>query len=193
MRSSVHIPKLQASDWQYFPTRPNNFPTLRISAANILISRFLNEDLFRTIIQTLKSVDNSEGTRRTLARLLSVPLDPFWLNHYDFDQVTRNPMVALGLSRINDLLVNTVVPIALLYARIFKDTQVREHTLHFYESFPRTDDNTITRLMQKQLLHNKVLLDGASRQQGIIQLYKFYCTEDRCDDCEVGRNVFHPD
>lgn len=193
MRSSVHRAKLQASDWQFFPTRPNNFPTLRISAANVLISRLLNEDLFRAIIQTFKAVDDPEGSRRTLTRLLSVPSESFWLHHYDFDQPTGKPMVALGLSRINDLLVNTVVPVALLYARIFKDIQVREHTLHFYESFPRMDDNTITRLMQKQLLHNKLPLESASRQQGIIQLYKFYCSEDRCSDCEVGRNVFHHD
>jgi hypothetical protein len=91
------------------------------------------------------------------------------------------------------LLVNTIIPIALLYARIFKDSQVREHALDFYESFPPLEDNTLTRLMQTQFLRNKLPLDRASRQQGLIQLYKFYCVEQRCPECEVGKIVFAHD
>lgn len=189
MRSSFRIPKLRASDWQFFPTRPANFPTLRISAANVLIGGLMNDDLFRTLIQTLKAVDEPEGSRKTLTRLLSVQADEFWHHHYDFDQPTKKIMVALGQSRIDDLLVNTAVPIALLYARIFKDSRVREHTLRFYESFPAVEENALTRLMQSQLLHNRLPLDSASKQQGLIQLYQFYCTEDRCAECEVGRAI----
>ena len=189
MRSSIHAAKMRASDWQFFPTRPNNFPTLRISAANVLIGKILNEDFFRALIQTLKSADDPERSRKILTRLLTIESDGFWQYHYDFDQPTRKNMVALGISRINELLVNTIIPIALLYARIFKDSQVREHTLHFYELFPPLEDNTLTRLMRNQLLRNKLPLDSASEQQGLIQLYKFYCTEGRCQDCDVGRTV----
>jgi hypothetical protein len=193
MRSSIRVAKLRASDWQFFPTRPNNFPTLRISAASVLIGKILNDDLFRVIIQTLKSADDPERSHRMLNRLLTVESDEFWKHHYDFDQPTRKTMVALGISRINELLVNTIIPIALLYARIFKDSQVREHALDFYESFPPLEDNTLTRLMQTQFLRNKLPLDRASRQQGLIQLYKFYCVEQRCPECEVGKIVFAHD
>ncbi len=193
VRSSVRVGKLQASDWQFFPTRPNNFPTLRISAANVLASKLLKEELFRSLIQTLKSVDDPENSRISLARLLSVRPDNYWMHHYDFDQPTNKPMVALGNSRITELLINAVIPIALLYARTFKDAQVRENTLNLYETFPPMQENSLTRMMQKQLLHNKVSLDKASKQQGTIQLYKYYCTEGRCIDCEVGTAVFGHD
>jgi hypothetical protein len=193
VRSAVHFGKLQVADWQFFPTRPNNFPTLRISAANVLVSRFLKEDLFRSIIQALKSTDDPGKARIALNRLLSVRHDEFWKHHYDFDQPTDKPMVALGSSRINELLVNTVVPVALLYARIFKDMQVREHVLNFYELLPSKQENSITRLMQKQLLRNKISLDNASTHQGVIQLYKYYCTNGRCVDCEIGKAVREPD
>ena len=190
MRSTVHVPKLRTSDWQFFPTRPNNFPTLRISAANILIKKILNEDLFRSIIQTLKAADDPERSHTMLTRLLEVESDHFWQFHYDFDQPTRKKMVALGVSRINELLINTVVPVALLYARTFKDSQVRERTLRVFENFPASEDNTLTRLMKRQLLRNKLPLDRASEQQGLIQLYKFYCSENRCGECEIGVAVF---
>ena len=193
LRSSIRIQKLRASDWQFFPTRPGNFPPLRISAANILIGRLLNEDLFRKIIQTLKYVDDPKGLRTALTRLLSVQSNRYWMHHYDFDQPTRKAMVALGVSRIDDILINTVVPVALLYARIFKEIQVRENTLRLYESFPSAGDNVLTRMMQNQLLHNKLPLNSASRQQGMIQLYKFYCSENRCGDCEVSKYVSQHD
>jgi hypothetical protein len=121
--------------------------------------------------------------------LLSVPQDDYWNRHYDFDQPTQKPMVALGNSRIDEILVNTVVPVSLLYARIFKDADVREHTLAFYESFPPIQENSVTRLMQRQLLRGKLSLVGAGQQQGIIQLYKYYCSDGRCAECEVGNAV----
>jgi len=192
MRRSVHTETLHASDWQFFPTRPNNFPTVRISAANTLIGRLLNENLFRDIIQTLKS-DDVDRPRKSLTKLISIQSNPFWIHHYDFDQPTRKNVVTLGLSRINELLVNTVIPIALLYARVFKDSVVREHALRFYESFPPVEENTLTRLMQRQLLRNRVPLDSASRQQAVIQLYKFYCAQARCHECEIGKILFAGD
>lgn len=191
MRSSVRVARLHASDWQFFPTRPTNFPTLRISAANLLIGKMLNEDLFRAVIQTLKTFSGPSETRRKMIQLLSLPTEGFWRNHYDFDQTTKTPIVPLGTARINELLINTVIPIALLYARIFKDMVVRERTLAFYDSFPSPGENSVTRLMEHQLIKNRTLPRSASRQQGLIQLYKFYCTEGRCPECEIGRIVFH--
>ena len=193
MRSSIHTEKLRASDWQLFPTRPNNVPTLRISAANLLIRRIVKDNLFREVIQTLKRADEPERSFTTLVRLLSVQTDEFWQRHYDFDRPVKKAVVALGLPRISELLVNTIVPISLLYARIFKDSRVREHTIHFYESFPPVNLNSVTRLMQEQLLRNRFRLDSASKQQALIQLYRFYCTESRCNDCEVGRTIVQLD
>ena len=193
VRSTVHRPKLNAADWQFFPTRPGNFPTLRIAAANVLVEKLLNDDLFRTIVQSLKNSDDPEETRKALVGLFSVQTDTFWNHHYDFDHATQKPTTALGISRINDLLVNTAIPVALLYARIFKESRIREHTLKVYDSFPPTNDNTLTRLMERQLVRKRVPLDTASRQQAVIQLYKYYCTENRCDECEIGKISFLPD
>jgi hypothetical protein len=40
-------------------------------------------------------------------------------------------------------------------------------------------------LMEKQLLKGKSPLKNVSSQQAVIQLYKFYCTEGRCSECEL--------
>jgi len=59
LRLTFHSELLSAPDWQYFPTRPTNFPTIRLASACSIIIKFLSEDLFRRIIQTLKSTNLS--------------------------------------------------------------------------------------------------------------------------------------
>ncbi|MGH2567723.1 MAG: hypothetical protein ACRDGA_05245, partial [Bacteroidota bacterium] len=83
-----------------------------------------------------------------------------------------------------------VLPIALLYARTFKDKNVRAGAIQLHQFLPPLSENSITRLMAKQLLKGKIALDSVGAQQGVIQLYKFYCTEERCAECEVGKVVF---
>ncbi len=193
LRSSVRLEKLQLADWQVFPTRPNNFPTLRISAANVLLSRILNNELFRAFIQAMKSGEGSKELRGRLHRLLEVDQDEFWKHHYDFDCTTKAPIAALGHSRIDELIVNTVIPVTLLYARVFKDIQIRQRTLELYDSFPAAQENAITRMMEQQLLHRRFSADTAAKQQGLIHVYKYYCIDGRCSDCDIGRTVLRDD
>jgi hypothetical protein len=88
------------------------------------------------------------------------------------------------------MIINTVVPLALLYARVFKDRLVRERVLEMFDVIPASSTNSVTRLMQRQLVRKKVSLGGAGAQQGLLQLYKFYCSEDLCTECDIGALVF---
>jgi hypothetical protein len=177
---------LHPADWQFFPTRPGNFPTLRIAAASVLVKRILCEDLFRNLIETLKSTDGGVGALKSVRQLLTVTPLPFWMNHYQFDQPAAKPTQPLGPQRISDLIANTVIPLALLYARIFRDRLVRERALQLFYAAPSATGNSITKLMDKHLLRGAVSLASVSSQQGVIQLYKYYCLEERCAECAVG-------
>jgi len=177
---------LHPAHWQFFPTRPSNFPALRIAAASVLVKKILCEDLFRNLIQTLKTIGGGAEAFRSIRERLAVTPLPFWRNHYQFDHPAAKPTQALGPQRIGDLITNTVIPLALLYARIFKDRLVRERTLQLFYAAPPTVENSITRLMDKQLLRGAVGLTSVSSQQGVIQLYKYYCLEERCVECAVG-------
>ena len=98
----------------------------------------------------------------------------------------------IGKSRSDDILLNVVVPICLLYARLFKDKEVRQGTLKMFELCPSVSDNSITRTINSQLVKGKLKLASAKLQQGAIQLYKCYCTQERCPECAVGSLVFPP-
>jgi hypothetical protein len=41
-------------------------------------------------------------------------------------------------------------------------------------------------LMDKHLLRGALNLRSVVNQQGVIQLYKYYCLEGRCAECAVG-------
>lgn len=190
LRVSFRGPVLHAADWQFFPTRPTNFPTLRLAAASVLLQKFLCEDFFRKTIQLIKSSNDMALLRETLRDMLAMKPLPFWSHHYNFDEAARKPVKPLGSERMNDMILNVIIPVVLLYARTFKDKTVREQALRLYETFPPLMENSLTKLMEKQLVKGRFKLDAVGLQQGVIQLYKFYCLEERCAECEVGRVVF---
>jgi len=181
---------LHPADWQFFPTRPTNFPTARLAAASVLVQKLLREDLFRRMVQILKSPLGQEKKLVSLRDLLSVGPLEFWSTHYHFDQSAVKPVRSLGPERVNDMIVNAIVPLALLYARTFKDMGVREQALALYDVLPPSMENSLTRLMARQLLKGKLKLDSVAAQQGVIQLFKFYCRDEQCTECDVGRVVF---
>jgi len=67
---------------------------------------------------------------------------------------------------------------------------LHEQALKVAAVVPLLESNFITRRMEKQLLKKKLRLRSAYQQQGIIQLYKRYCSADRCNDCEIGKMIF---
>ena len=177
---------LHPAHWQFFPTRPSNFPTLRIAAASVLVKKILCDDLFRNLIETLKTVDGGSAAFSSVHEFLETTPLPFWRNHYQFDHPAAKQTRALGPQRIGDLITNAVIPLALLYARIFKDRLVRERTPDLFHAAPPAADNVITRLMDEHLLRGAVRLTSVGSQQGVIQLYTYYCLEGRCVECAVG-------
>jgi hypothetical protein len=185
-RSSV----LHAADWQFFPTRPVNFPTLRIAAATPLIHTILCDDLFRRIIEDLKTTHIKGRAIPSLRKLLAVQPLPYWTRHYRFDEPSPKPVHPLGPERTDAAITNVIIPLALLYARIFKDRIVREGALRVFDSMPPAAENSVTRIMERQLLKGRLSLTSVGAQQGVIQLYKFYCSDERCAECDVGAVVF---
>lgn len=190
MKPLVRSEILHCADWQFFPTRPSNFPTLRIAASCALIKKFFFDDYFRCMIQTIKGKSTEKEKERELIRLFSVETNDFWKHHYNFEDEASKNVTALGDTRIREIIINAALPVTLLYARIFKDRTVRECSLRLYLSLPTSENNSITRLMERQLLKGRHPQEHVCDQQAAIQLYKYYCLEGRCLECELGQKLF---
>jgi hypothetical protein len=186
------------AEWQFFRLRPENFPTVRLAGAARLVRRFATTNFFKTIIQTINRQEHlsdvAERTKNTVEdfqRMFIVDADDFWSTHYRFGERAGTTLTTLvGKSRANDIVINVVVPICLLYARIFREKDVRRGTIDLLAHLSPLSSNTITRTMEEQLVKKKFKLDSAMLHQGVLQLYKFYCVEERCGDCAVGKVVF---
>lgn len=181
---------LQPGDWMFFRLRPSNFPTARLASICFLIPSLFADEGFRTLIGFFKKEALSTKQRIENSRMLfQFEPDEFWQHHYRFDQPPSRNGVSIGIQRINDLVLNCILPVVLLYARLFKDQGVRTNALRVLESLPAPEENHITRLLQQQLLKTRARFDSAFVQQGGIQLYKFFCTPVRCSECEIGKHL----
>jgi hypothetical protein len=186
LRPSVNSEILHLAEWQFFPTRPSNFPTVRIAAARSLIDKLLTTDYFRYIIQIIKSKSILKEKEHKLIALLTVEVNDFWKHHYSFDVTSAKNTAALGLLRIRDIIINAILPVVLLYARIFKDRSVKEAAVEMYRSLPASEENSIIRLIEKQLIKKRLVINKALQQQAVIQLYQYYCVEKRCSECALN-------
>jgi hypothetical protein len=182
---------LHEADWLFFRLRPQNFPTVRLAAMSFLLDKLLSRNWVREIIQVLKSQSTAGERFMELQTLFTAEAEGYWTEHFTFGgKMHQHVKRLIGLERVQDIILNTVIPVTLLYARVFKDPAVRKHVLELYESFPAVESNSILRTMSTQLLKLHIPLKTAFLQQGTIQLYKFYCTEGRCGECEIGGGIF---
>jgi hypothetical protein len=183
---------MDETEWQFFRLRPENFPTIRIAGAARLISRMLKENYLKTVVQISKNRElESKVKLRQFEALIITSADEYWKTHYRFGEETPQPLTKLiGKNRAGEIILNVFFPILLLYARIFKDKEVRQGILDIYTHCPPQTENTVVRTIDSQLIKGKFKLDSAKLQQGSLQLYKLYCIDERCSDCAAGREVF---
>jgi hypothetical protein len=188
LRPSYVGPLLQSGDWLFFRLRPSNFPTARLASACFLLPRLFGGDAFREVIATIK-----EGTshRETLAKLhscLRPENDAYWRHHYYFGPPTPRPVAGIGVSRRNDMIANVVIPIVLLYARVFHDYRIRDNAINLVSHLPPLQRNAITGAVERELFDG-TRLTSALRQQGAIRLFSSYCTQGKCAECEIGKRI----
>jgi hypothetical protein len=189
LRPSYTGPLLQPGDWLFFRLRPANFPTARLASASFLLPHFFAQDSFRRVVTALKeaTVDQKETLTLLHSRLKVAP-DPYWRHHYYFGPSTLRPIIGIGLSRRSDMIVNVVIPVILLYARVFHEPRLRDHTIRLLSRLRPLQRNSFTTAIERDLLGG-ARLTSALHQQGAIQLFKNYCTRGRCRECEIGKQI----
>jgi hypothetical protein len=187
LRPSITGPLLHEADWRFFRLRPGNFPTVRLAALARLLPRLFGDDAFRRLVALFTSDAVTPKERhRALAEMFADTPDKFWLHHYRFGAAARSPVTGLGSSRSTDLLVNVVLPIMLLYARVFRIAVVRSNARALLLDLPAAQQNRVTRKISHELPGGKNVLKSAFLQQGALHLYRLYCQPNRCQECKIG-------
>lgn len=184
---------MDATEWQFFRLRPQNFPTLRIAALARITERMIDQPVLEFLITVVKQPDASPREKiKEIRKYFNVSANGYWKNHYTFGKpASRNLTQLIGKSRIDEITINVIIPFLFLYARTYKDIELRSATEELYSALAAPADNNITRKIDEELLSGTRKKSNAPVYQGKIQLYKFYCREERCSECNIGKMVFN--
>lgn len=180
------------SEWNFSSVRPANSPVFKLAGASILIWRLIHEDFYAKVSDIVLSNANLTEKIRYLVDLLRVKSEGYWENHYNFGRSYNvKTGYAIGISKSKEIIVNAVLPIMLVFSRVFKKETIEKKLIDIYKNFPSLSANWITAKLEDELFRGVVKISSSGlTHQGGIQLYKFYCSNALCNACAIGNKLF---
>ena len=179
------------AQWHFFRLRPQNFPTVRLAGGCRLTYKLLHEDLFSKILKIIKRTGDNKKIVADIRNLLIIKSEGYWQNHYLFNQPAKIPLnYFLGLSRVDEIIVNVILPSVAVYYEIFGQQEYTERAVQIYSNYYQNTENNLVDELSKSLNLN----DAWKRSvlyQGMIELFRSYCSRDRCLECYIGKKVFN--
>jgi len=168
--------KLEQPQLQLFflRMRPANFPTLRLAQLAMLISH--STHLFSKVKES-KSISE-------VKKLLAVTANDYWHYHYVFDETSAFKKKKLGTQMIDNILINTIVPILFAYGLHHNEQQYKDKAIEWLEDIS-PEKNVITKGFEALKFSNKNSFDS----QAYIQLKNEYCNNKRCIECAIGNSL----
>lgn len=186
LKTKFGLENMDAHLWKFMRLRPVNFPTIRIAQFAQLIH--ISSHLFSKLLD----VKNAKQAYD----LFDIKASDYWNTHFMFDKTTSHSDVSgaedevyeaekhLGKTSIENILINTVVPVLFHYGKQKGIQKIQNRAFEFLESIT-AEQNNIT----KQWIRNKVACENAYQAQALIQLYNFYCSEKKCLSCAIGNKI----
>lgn len=172
LRHKFRLTPLEPHIWKFGGVRPVNFPTIRISQFSNLINQ--SSFLFSKILE-YESVSE-------LSKLFKVTASDFWRNHYSFSKQSEKESVKrLGESKINNILINCVIPFIFAYGHYHKNADMKDKAVRLLEQVSAENNSII-----KNWKSMGVGVENAFFSQALIELKKEYCNFRRCLTCDVG-------
>jgi hypothetical protein len=193
-RSKIKLKQepMHPTEWQFFRLRPRNFPTLRIAGLAVLVDRMIRKPILDWLIDLTRNP--GMGAKQKLKEIRTyfiIPATGYWKWHYTFGKKASRPIINLiGRNRIDEIIINVLIPFLILYARTYKNAGLRLSGDTLLDNLLAPGVNTVTRTIDAELLRRAPVRGKASDYQGKIQLYTFYCREERCGECEIGQALF---
>ncbi len=174
LRHKYNLKPMESALWKFAKLRPSNFPTLRIAQFARLIHQ--SNHLFSKI------TDN--GSIDDLASLFIAQCSPYWSNHYRFDKASAPKPKNLGTSAIENIMINTLVPLKFVYGSETLQPTIRDQAINLITELPAEQNNIIRKWHQVGLKPQ-----NAGESQALIELKKYYCTPRKCLQCAIGHSL----
>ena len=154
--------------------RPSNFPTVRLAQLSMLVHNSLH--LFSAITATEKL----SGVKK----MLDVTANDYWHYHYLLDEASTFKEKNLGAQMINNILINTVIPILFVYGQYLNENKYKEKALRWLEETAAEKNSII-----QGFAATGIKIKNAFDSQALIQLKNNYCNKKRCLECAIGNKI----
>lgn len=154
--------------------RPMAFPTVRLALLAMLIHKSVH--LFSQLLEA--------ETFPAAPGLLNVTTGDYWHTHYVFDEATVHKPKKPGKMFLQNLLINTVIPVLYAYGHYHGLQEHKEKAMQWLEHLAG-ENNHITRAWMQAGVEHQNAFDS----QALLQLHKNYCTQQQCLCCAVGNAI----
>lgn len=154
--------------------RPANFPTVRLAQLAMLVQQ--SQHLF-SIVREAKEISE-------IQQLLKVTANDYWHYHYRFDEETVFKKKTLGKEMVQNICINTVIPMLYAYGFYNSSETLKDKALAWMAQLS-PEKNAITKGFEQIDVVNKSAYDS----QALIQLKNEYCNVKLCLQCAVGNQV----
>jgi len=134
--------------------------------------------------QSFFSLFTQTNSIEDLRNALKIEQSVYWQEHYSFGKTANKKLVGLGKDSINNILINTVIPLLACYSEKTDNQEFMTRCVSFLEALP-AEKNHITEMWEGLGLTIKSAFDS----QASIELYNNFCTQKRCLQCNVGIEI----
>ena len=174
LQKMYKLKKLDSHIFKSLRIRPNNFPHIKIVQLAGIIRK--KQGLFSNIL-------NVHDMKQLCALFISETAE-YWLTHYHFGKVSVKRKKNLGLSAIQLLIINTVVPVFFAYSKKKNVETYTEIAIRLLESL-KPESNSIITLFERA----GIQIHNACDSQALIQLKRAYCEQKKCIYCRIGHQL----
>ncbi len=186
--------RMSGEQWHFAGIRPANYPTRRIPGISQLISR-CQDSLMMVFLPLIEggATENKRGLsrirRQLLEKLMPAP-SGYWVEHSHFGKgIPQRGAALIGGDRASDIIINALLPIALVWAEHSQSPTLAAAVLRLYDSYPKLQENHITQRIEAQLFNAqqpiRLISPSAKKQQGALYLHKNFCSSQLCDLCPI--------
>jgi hypothetical protein len=165
---------MYGGEWEFFKVRPGNYPDRRLMGMAVLLTRMRKRGLLNALEDVV-----SAGHGRAIEEALTVE-EGWGMN------TEPGGTAYIGKERAGEIIVNVVLPFFTAYGMAAGRHELGAAANDIYRQYPAGAENSVEKHMRKQLgIPLKTAVTALSRQ-GLLHLYKTFCTQGRCVKCPLG-------
>jgi len=178
------------TQWHFLGHRPQNFPTIRIAGGIKIVEALLYHNLVGQLIKKFSEIKNEKVLINSIRSLFIIKANGYWHEHYVFNKKSNIKLnYLIGLSRADEIFVNVILPYLSVYFSLFGNGPLSKKVIKVYNLYNQKSDNKIVRDVSKNLQ-----IQGLEKKtiyaQGMIEIFRNYCSKNRCLECKIGKIVF---